>query len=588
MTQSVSFGRYHFEPQTVRLWVVDSPPVLSSRPRCPSLTATERSDRGEVKLTPKAAAVLGVLIERAGQPVTKQELFASVWSNTIVSDDALATCVQELRKALGDDSRQPQYIETRHRVGYRFVAELGAAVPMAGHGVPKAESGVPTAEFGVPTVAPGVPIAGRLAAVAVLPFVDMSPNRDQDYFCEGLAEELIDALTHVDGLRVAARSSSFQFRGAGLDVRQVGRSLGVDALLEGSVRKADDRLRITVQLVDAASGYHRWSQRFDRTLGDVFAIQDEIAEAVASTLRGGELSRREKSAVRRLQTAAEPYEYYLRARQRMHRMQQPDMDQSRQMFERAIELDTGYAPAWAGLATVHALLFEWWGAKDEDLQRADKTSRIAMELAPDLADAHVARGFALSLHRHYNEAEVHFEAAARINPHLFDAFYYYGRACFARGQVERSADLFRKASEVRQEDFQSVLLGSQSLRMLGRGEDARATNREGVARVERTLALNPLDGRALALGSLALFESGDIERAMEMSRRSLDLYPDDMSALLNAACLRCRAGMKEEAMDIVERVFGRGWGKRDWVDHDPDYDILRDDPRFQRVLAKLK
>jgi adenylate cyclase len=547
MSQHLSFGRYRFEPLTARLW----------------------ADQGEIRLTRKAAAVLSLLVDRAGQPVTKQELFAAVWSDTVVSDDALATCIQELRKALGDNAREPRYIETRHRLGYRFVAQL---------------SRVAQDSPGNSTRSDQQPVA----AIAVLPFADMSPGRDQDYFCEGLAEELIDALTHVDGLRVASRSSSFQFRGPGVDIGEAGRRLGVGALLEGSVRKAGDRLRITVQLIDVASGYHQWSQRFERELGDVFAIQDEIAETVATTLRGGALSGREKRALRRQPTAAETYEYYLRGRQCLHRMQQPDLDQSRQMFESAIALDGDYAPAWAGLATIHAQLFEWWGAREEDLQRADRTSQIAMELAPDIADAHVARGFALSLHRRYDEAQHHFEAAARISPHLFDAYYYYGRTCFARGEVARSADLFGKAAEVRQEDFQSAVLQAQSLRMLGRHEAARAANLEGLARAERLLALNPLDGRALALGSIALYEDGQTQLAMEWSRRALDLYPDDMSALINAACLRARAGLKEEALEILERVFSRGWGKRDWVEHDPDYDSLRDEPRFKQLLAKLK
>ena len=148
------------------------------------------------------------------------------------------------------------------------------------------------------------------------------------------------------------------------------------------------------------------------------------------------------------------------------------------MFEGAIELDADYAPAWAGLATVHALLYEWWGSNDEDLHRADRASQIAMELAPDLADAHFARGFALSLHRRYDEAQVHFELAARINPTLFDAYYYYGRAEFARGEIEHSVELFRKAAEVRQEDFQSPTFQAQSLRMLGRMDEARAATRE--------------------------------------------------------------------------------------------------------------
>jgi TolB-like protein len=349
MEHSVRFGRYRFDPTTGRLW----------------------SGRKEIRLTPKAASVLDALVTNAGQLVTREALFASVWEGAAVSEDALTSCVQELRRALMDDAKHPRFIETRHRRGYRFVAAVEPAAPED------------TADG--PSPAPEVP------SIAVLPFTDMSPGRDQDYLCEGLAEELTDALTHVEGLRVAARSSSFQFRGSGADVRDVGHQLGVATLLEGSVRKTGDRLRITVQLVEAATGYHRWSQRFDRTLDDVFAIQEEIAENVATSLRGF-LTPKERKALRRPGTAARTYEVYLRGRQHLHRLGQADLQRSGDLFEKAIALDPDYAPAWAGLAETHAILFEWCGARPEHLQGADRASRRALELAPDLAEAHVARG----------------------------------------------------------------------------------------------------------------------------------------------------------------------------------------------------
>jgi adenylate cyclase len=543
MSEQLTFGRYRFEPRTRRLW----------------------DDQRELKLTRKAADVLAQLVARAGEPVTKAELFKSVWGTAVVSDDALTTCIQELRKALGDDARQPIYIETRHRTGYRFIAAVspGSADNAAAN-------------------------HGNYSAIAVLPFNDLSPSQDQDHFCEGLAEELIDALSNVEGLRVAARSCSFQFRDGRTDIREVGKQLGVGAVLDGSVRKAGNLLRITVQLADTTTGYQKWSQRFERQVGDIFAIQDEIAEKVATTLRGGALSEREKHTLRRQQTAADTYDCYLRGRQALHRMRQPDLDNSREIFERAIALDPEYAPAWAGLAMTHAVLYEWWGARDEDLKHADRASRVALELAPDLADAHVARGLALSQLRRYDEAEPHFEAAARINPNLFDAYYYYARTSFARGHVEKSAELFQKAAEVRPDDFQSMVLLSQSLQMLGREEEAKAANTEAVSRVERVVALNPMEGRALSLGAMALFFDGQVERAMQWTQRSLELYPDDLSALFNATCLHAKAGHKEEALDLIERAFNRGWGKRDWLEHDPDYDSLRDHPRFQRLFATLK
>jgi TolB-like protein/tetratricopeptide (TPR) repeat protein len=546
MEQEVRFGGYRFDLESGRLW----------------------SKKREVRLTPKASAVLKLLLSRAGTPVLKQDLFASVWSGTVVSDDALTSCIQELRKALSDDPKRPRFIETRHRRGYRFVAPLADAA---------------SEELDAHPVA--TPDA---SAIAVLPFADMSPARDQDYLCEGLAEELINALAHLDGLRVASRTASFQFRAAGMDIRVVGRRLGVGTLLEGSVRKAGSRLRVTVQLIDVATGYHRWSERFDRTLDDVFAIQDEIAASVATALRGDVLTTSERDALVRPQTVAAAYEYYLRGRQALPRMMRADIKASGEMFERALELDPEYGPAWAGLATVHATHYEWYGANPADLVKAERASRRALELAPALAEAHVARGFVLSLAPHYDEAAREFEAAIAINPRLFEAYYYFARTAFACGEIQRSADLFRKAAEVRQEDFQSAMLLAQSLRMLGHDAEADEANGEGIRRAERVLALNPTDGRALSLGSGALLDDGQISRAVEWSRRSLELYPDDVCALVNAACLRAKSGQAEGALALLERVFARGWGKRDWVLHDPDYDILRDDPRFKAMLAKLK
>jgi adenylate cyclase len=550
--QAIGFDEYRFDVETGRLW--------------------RAAD--EVRLTPKAAAVLAELMTHAGEPVSRDHLFASVWKDTAVGDDALTSCIQELRRALEDDPRQPRYIETRHRRGYRFVAPLVAITPQA----PPADA----------SLAASPRAADDISAIAVLPFADMSQGRDQDYLCEGFAEELINVLTHVDGLRVASRTASFQFRNSGADVQEIGRHLGVATLLEGSVRKAGDQLRVTVQLIEVATGYHRWSQRFDRRLDDVFAIQDEIATSVAASLRGVVPTVAEKEAMLRPQTGAAAYEHYLRGLQHLPRLTRPDLETSRDMFQRALELDAGYEPAWAGLATVHATLYEWFGSQAVDLAQAEQASRRALELGPGLAEAHVARGCALSLSRRYEDAAREFEEAIRLNTNLFDAYYYFARTSFAAGDIARSAELFHRAADVSRQDFQSPILEAQSLRMLGRMTEAGEATQEGVARAERLLALNPIDGRALSLGSAALFHDGQIVRAMEWSRRSLELYPDDMGTLLNAACLHFKRGQKEEGLDLLERVFARGWGKRDWVAHDPDYEIVRDNPRFKALLAGLK
>jgi TolB-like protein len=250
MEERIGFGGYQFGVKTWRLW----------------------SAAREVRLTPKASAVLAMLVAHAGALVTKDELFTAVWSDAAVSDDALTSCIQELRRALEDDARRPRFIETRHRRGFRFIADVTAA------SVDDAED------------------SGDGCAIAVLPFDDMSPRRDQAYLCDSLAEEVINVLTRIKRLRVVSRTASFQFRGSAVDVRAIGRHLAAEAVVEGSVRTANGRIRVTAQIIETATGFQRWSCRFDRTDDDIFAIQDEIASRIAAAVRCGRRARHGASA----------------------------------------------------------------------------------------------------------------------------------------------------------------------------------------------------------------------------------------------------------------------------------------------------
>ena len=427
---------------------------------------------------------------------------------------------------------------------------------------------------------------GEVGSIAVLPFTDLSPARDQEYFCDGLAEELLDALSRVEGLRVAARTSSFQFRGAGVDARVAGARLGVDSVLEGSVRKAEDRLRVTVRLVDVGDGYQRWSDRFDRELEDVFAIQDEIAQCVVRCLGDHLGVRLAAPAEVRPETRIETYELYLRGRYLVNQFRRTTTVEAITVFDQALELDPEYAPAWAGLAEAHAWLYQWWGGDETNLREADRASARALELRPELATARAARGLTLSLDRRYDEAEADFEEATRLDPKLFDAWYLWARTCFAAGRIERSAELFRRAAEIRPEDFQAPILRGQSLRLLGREEEAEAAVHEGVRRAERRLDLEPADARALALGSTALADLGETERATRWMDKALALYPDEGGVVMNGICVFAKIGEVDRALDLLERAIERGFGHRDWIEQDPDYDPLRGHPRFQALLEK--
>jgi len=300
------------------------------------------------------------------------------------------------------------------------------------------------------------------------------------------------------------------------------------------------------------------------------------------------LSAAEKQRLRPLETGTAAYEYYLRGLQSLRSMTEAGLRQSAGLFEQAAGLDATYGPAYAGQAMVFGTLYEWFGADPHNLARATDASQRAALLAPQLAEARVARGFALELSRDYQRAVGEFSAAVRINPYLFEAWYYYGRASFAAGDTAQASELFRQAAEVRREDFQSPILLAQTLRMQDRHAEAIESDREGIRRAERALALNPVDARALSLGAHALLNDGQVQRAREWAGRALENHADDMSSLINAALLHTLLGEKEPALDLLERAFSRGWGKRDWIEHDPDYDLLRDDPRFQRLLSRLR
>jgi serine/threonine protein kinase/tetratricopeptide (TPR) repeat protein len=428
------------------------------------------------------------------------------------------------------------------------------------------------------------PLTTTKKSIAVLPFADMSPQKDQDYFCEGIAEEIINALSKIEALHVASRSSAFAFKGH-QDVRKVGEQLGAGTVLEGSVRKAGNRLRISAQLVKVADGYQLWSERYDRELEDVFAIQDEIAENIVKALRVV-LSDREKRAIEKAPTAnVQAYEFYLRGRQYFHQWRKKGVEYARRMFERAMDIDPDYALAHAGAADCCSALYTWWDASKANLEGADSYSRRALALDPELAEAHEARGLALTLRKQYEEAEAEFREAIRLNPKLFEGHYFFARACLAQGKYEQAAKLFEQASELRPEDYQSPIILAEVYKALGRSADADAANRRGVQLAEARLALNPDESRALVLGAGGHCRLGNVARALDLIHQTLALDPDDSGVLYNVACVYANAGQPEEAISCLERAIQNGFGHWEWLEHDSDLESLRGHPRFLALLS---
>jgi TolB-like protein/Flp pilus assembly protein TadD len=425
------------------------------------------------------------------------------------------------------------------------------------------------------------------ASIAVLAFEDMSPQKDHDYLCEGLAEELINALTKIERLRVSARTSAFAFKGKQLDIREIGAKLNVETVLEGSVRKSGNRLRISAQLIKVSDGYHLWSERYDREMRDVFEIQDEITENIVRALRLV-LTEQEKESLEAAATpAVEAYEYYLRGRKLFHQLRKDDAD-AVSMFIRATEIDPGYALAYCGLADCYAFRYMYNESTEAVLHEAEKASRKAIELNPQLAEAHTSLGLAISLKKRYEEADREFRKAIELNPRLYEVHYYRGRTFFARGAFADAAQSFEEAVRVRPEDYQASALLVGVYRSLHEEEKWLATVKATLQKATRHLELNPSDARANYLGAGALMLLGELAEGERWMARALAIDPTDTGVLYNAACHYSQMGNVEKSIEYLRKALSNGFAHKEWIENDSDFDKLRSDPRFQQLLREMK
>jgi adenylate cyclase len=442
-----------------------------------------------------------------------------------------------------------------------------------------------------PILVPALEAAAGGPSIAVLPFADLSPAKDQDYFCDGIAEELLNALAGVPGLRVAARGSSFQFKGRPVDSREIGRALGVTSLLEGSVRKAGERVRVSAQLVSGGDGYQLWSETFERGLQDIFAIQEEIAQAVVRALKV-RLGRAETGPIIRAGTRnTRAYEMYLRGRQFLMALGEENLRFARQMLKGAIELDPGFAQAHAGLADAAIVTLQWnFDPAHAEALRAEALaeSEEALRLDPKLSEAFVSRANLLSQVGRAEEADRDFRRALDLNPGLSDAHYFFARHLVSAGRPAEAAEQFEEAARVNPDDYASLCLVVTVYRGLAGEERAREASRRALAAVERRLRVDPGDVRALYLGAGVRVQLGERDRGVAMAERVVELQPDDFTVLYNAACVFAVAGESQKALDALDRAVVGGRGFRKWIENDHDLDAVRGDPRFAEILARVK
>jgi adenylate cyclase len=478
-----------------------------------SLRAADR----EIRLRPKSFDVLRYLVENADRLVTKEELIKAVWPNVVVTDDALMHCVSDARQAIAD-SRQT-LIVTVPRRGYRFTA------PVLRLGV--------NAAAAAPAPPCGEGEQGRMGAsldrpcVAVLPFANLSGDPQQDYFSDGITEDIITELSRFSELLIIARNSSFQYRGRAVDVRQVGRELGARYVLEGSVRRSGDRIRITGQLLDATTGVHRWAERYDRELRDVFAVQDEVARTIVALLAAHVNRAETERTLLKPPAAWEAYEYYLRGAEafflHVTRPTKASLYDARRLLEQCLAIDPNYARAAAMLSLTHfgAYLEPFDGdyLSPAALDRALELAEAAVHLDALLPQARAQLGQVLLFKRRHDAAIAELERAFALNPNFVD--FRYAQALRYAGEPARAIEVLKANTHL--DPLQPSMFGFTGVMgganyQLKRYAEAVRWYRESTSR------LPSLQGPHLGLAA-AHAQSGQLEEARAEAAQVLRINP---------------------------------------------------------------
>jgi adenylate cyclase len=439
-----------------------------------------------------------------------------------------------------------------------------------------------------PALATTAPEGSRLA-ICVLPFANMSGDAEQEYFSDGISEDVITDLNKVSALSVVARNTAFGFKGKQIDVALIARQLKVSHILEGSVRKAGQRVRISAQLIDGSTGNHVWAERYDRDLNDIFALQDEISQAIVKALKLKLLPGEKKAIEQRGTDNVEAYNLYLMARQHYATGLASDARKSTtviRLCRGAIELDPDYARAWALMAT--AQRYQMYVTAEGDNGSAAATRALALDA--NLAEAHAAMAGLLASKGDYEAAQQEITTAFRLDPESVDVLREAARLCFLQGRFGQAAAHWERVSALVETDYASGILLITCYTSLGETSNVLRVARRTLVRAEKAISVDADNGSAMAAVFSCLLSLGETDRAREWARRAVLIDPDNMTMRYNLACdLVINLGDLDLALEMLTPVCWRcGKEQVEWMRTDPDLNALRDDPRFRKMIAEAE
>ena len=552
MGRQVRFDRFRFDPDTGRLW----------------------AGAQEVRLTPKSAAVMTLLVAHAGEPVTKENLFASVWPDTAVSDDALTTCIAELRRALEDDARQPRFIETRHRRGYRFAAPLSPVEEDAAPTPDQPAAGAVSAPAPASPARPGqrrarwilgvaagalvvlliascprfgaAPApASPIRSLAVLPLANLTGDPAQEYFSDGMTDALITNLASLSALRVISRQSVMRYKGSTKPLPEIARELGVEGVVEGSVVRSGGRVRITAQLVHAPTDRHLWARSYERRMEDVLALQGELSRAIAEEVRLTIGMKESQRLTPERTVKPEAYDAYLLGRHHWNLRTEQSLDKALSYFQAAIAADPDFALAHAGLALAYGPRLVYGYVPPGHGLAEQKTAALrALELDPGLGEARAALGSVRTQEWDWQGAETEFRNAIEARA---PTTLWYGWYLYAVGRADEALVQERRAMEL---DPLNIMVNRALAQFLGAtGQDEAA-----LAQWNRALELEPDHAQSELQIALLHFERGRIEKGSMYLDRARSHAGDDPLTVAQLAVACAVSGNADEARHLLGRL----------------------------------
>ena len=423
-------------------------------------------------------------------------------------------------------------------------------------------------------------------ALAVLPFDNISPDKETDYFSDGLTEELIATLSLVREIELVSRWASMQYKERAKDLRAIGNELGARYIVGGSVRRFQDSVRITVQLVDVVTNRQLWGNTYKGKMDDIFDIQEQVAQQIVEALKL-KLSFSEKvSLTKRSTLNVQAYDLYLRGQDYLYRLTKRSVEYAIQLFEKAIELDPRYAAAYAGCSSAYGQMYQWFSRQEKFREKAQELSFKALMYDSNLAEAYRAMGLSYFLWGKFDEATASSKKAIEIDPDDFIAYWTLGRIFFSQGNLEQSLGLFRRVIEIKPGFYTAYLDVAQTCQGLGRMEEAGAAKHQVMELLPNYLLQNPDDSRARMVYATCLASFGRKDEAVTEGAKALELSPGDPVMLYNGGCLYAQLGDVARAIATLKQAIAAGYWNVGWMQHDPDLDPLRGEPEFVELMQR--